>query len=100
MNFAFSLTTYDGILIFIILMNLVTFSIWGYDKLMAIRHRIRIRESTLLMLTFFGGAIGALIGMSVFHHKTQKMRFKLWVPVNFIVQAFTFGLLSIQLLSK
>lgn len=41
---------------------------------------------TLLGLAYFGGALGALLGMYVFQHKTQKNYFYIGVPLMLIMQ--------------
>ncbi|MEN6342780.1 MAG: DUF1294 domain-containing protein [Methanospirillum sp.] len=46
----------------------------------------RISERTLL-LSAVAGPFGALGGMSVFHHKTRKLRFVVAVPVLVAVHA-------------
>lgn len=51
--------------------NLLTFLIYGLDKLLAIKGRRRIPEATLLTLSFLAGSLGAMLGMALFHHKTD-----------------------------
>ena len=41
----------------------------------------RIPEFRLLLWAALGGALGAWLGMRVFHHKTQKPLFRLLVPL-------------------
>lgn len=48
---------------------------YGADKRKARRKRHRTPESVLLGLGFFGGAIGALLGMNLFRHKTRHWYF-------------------------
>ena len=50
--------------------SLLTFVIYGLDKLAAKRNTWRVPERRLLFFGLVGGAAGALLGMSVFHHKT------------------------------
>lgn len=57
--------------------NLVTFILYGIDKYCAIKKKYRISEYRLFILSLFGGVIGALLGMRVFHHKTRKYSF--WI---------------------
>ena len=54
---------------YLVLMNLVTFWVYGADKRRARRGRGRVPEKTLFLLPLLGGSIGALAGMRVFHHK-------------------------------
>lgn len=57
--------------------NIITFFLYGIDKHFAIKNMRRISEYTLFVFSFFGGGIGAIIGMKVFHHKTKKLCF--WI---------------------
>ncbi len=58
-------------------LSLITFLLLGYDKSQAVRHGWRVPERVLLALGAFGGAIGGLVGMKAFHHKTRKNYF--WI---------------------
>lgn len=55
--------------------NFFAFLLYGLDKHLAIKGRYRISEYTLLAISFFGGSIGSLLGMKIFHHKTRKLLF-------------------------
>ena len=72
--------------IYLIAINLVTFFIYGIDKLKAKRGRWRIPESMLLTLAVVGGSIGALLGMLVFRHKTKHKKFIIGVPLILAAQ--------------
>ena len=73
------------ILLLLIVVNLVSFALYGLDKLKAKKGLWRIRESTLLLIAAFGGSLGALLGMEVFRHKTKHWSFKLLVPLFLIL---------------
>ena len=73
------------LLIYLLAINLISFIAYGIDKRKAIKNKWRIKEATLLGLSFIGGSIGALMGMIIFHHKTKKPRFKIGVPVMLII---------------
>lgn len=75
--------------IFLALWNFFVMLFYGFDKSRAIRGERRIRESTLLVLSFLAGGIGAMFGMILFNHKTAKMRFRILVPMSAIM---TFGI--------
>ena len=71
--------------------NLVTFLVFGLDKLKAKqkekREKIRrIPEKTLFLLAILGGSVGALLGMRVWHHKTLHKSFRLGIPAILILQ--------------
>ena len=55
--------------------SLVAFFAYGIDKRRAKRRKWRTPEAVLLGLGFFGGAAGALLGMTAFHHKTRHWYF-------------------------
>ena len=69
------------ILLLLIAVNLVSFALYGLDKLKAKKGLWRVKESTLLLVAAFGGSVGALLGMEVFRHKTKHWQFKVLVPV-------------------
>lgn len=75
-----------GILVYLILMNIWAFVLFGSDKSKAERKQKRIQESKLFKVCFFGGAIGGIIGMNVFRHKTLKKKFSVGVPILFVIQ--------------
>ena len=70
----------------LLLVNVVTFMIYGIDKYKAIKEKWRIPEATLLLMAVFGGSIGAWLGMRVFHHKTMHKKFYIGVPTIIILQ--------------
>ena len=74
------------ILYFLAAINVVTFFLYGIDKLKAKRHKWRVKESTLLWLSVFGGSVGALLGMKIWHHKTQHKKFKYGLPLILFAQ--------------
>ena len=73
------------ILLLLVAVNLVSFSLYGLDKLKAKKGLWRIRESTLLLVALLGGSLGALLGMEVFRHKTKHWQFKVLVPVFLVL---------------
>jgi uncharacterized membrane protein YsdA (DUF1294 family) len=63
------------LLAFFGIMSLLAFVLYGVDKGLAKGRMWRIPEATLLSLSFFGGAVGALCGMLLFRHKTLHISF-------------------------
>ncbi|MCI9441261.1 MAG: DUF1294 domain-containing protein [Ruminococcus sp.] len=77
----------DRILVlYLFWMNILTFIVFWLDKWKAVHGKWRIRVSVLLGLSFFGGALGGLCAMYLFRHKTQKVCFKIGLPVMLIAQ--------------
>ena len=77
--------------IWLVLINLVTFLVFGLDKWKArrkVRNEVvrRVPEKTLFLLSILGGSIGALLGMRVFHHKTLHRSFRYGIPAILILQ--------------
>ena len=60
---------------YLFIINLISLIIYGIDKFSASRGASRVRESFLFFFGFIGGALGALISMLLFKHKTRKKRF-------------------------
>ena len=84
----------NALLYYIIVVNIVTFLVYGIDKWKAKQGSWRISEATLLILAVIGGSIGALLGMKVWRHKTQHKKFKYGVPAILIIQIILIGYLS------
>ena len=80
-------------LIYLAAMNVVTFFLYGIDKLKAKKSKWRVKEATLIWMSVFGGSIGALLGMKVWHHKTQHKKFKYGVPLILLAQISLIGLI-------
>jgi len=70
---------------YLLTINALAFIFYGVDKLKARHHHWRIPEWTLLAMAIFGGSIGALIGMHLFHHKTRKPAFRFGVPAILLI---------------
>ncbi|MBR1497114.1 MAG: DUF1294 domain-containing protein [Oscillospiraceae bacterium] len=62
-------------------LNAAALAAMGRDKLASRRGEERIPEATLLSLAVLGGGIGALLGMFLWRHKTQKPAFALGLPI-------------------
>ena len=70
---------------YIVVINLVSFMMFGIDKYKARRGQWRISEATLLAVAAIGGSIGARMGMKVWHHKTLHSKFRYGVPIILLV---------------
>ncbi len=82
----------------LVLINLITFFVFGFDKLQAKRKMKkdtirRVPEKTLFILSLLGGSVGAWIGMKVWHHKTLHKTFRFGIPFILAIQILIpFGL--------
>ncbi len=74
------------ILLYLLLMNAVSFLLMLVDKQKARKNLWRIPESTLLWAAALGGSIGSLAGMYLFRHKTRHRKFTIGVPVILFLQ--------------
>ena len=75
-----------ALLIYLALINLTTFIIYGADKRRARQGKWRVPEKTLFLLPLLGGSVGALLGMRVFHHKTKHKEFRFGFPALLCLQ--------------
>lgn len=71
--------------IYYIFINFITYIVYWRDKQRARKRTRRIPEKKLLTLAAIGGAVGAYLGMNIFHHKTQKIWFRVFVPTMILV---------------
>lgn len=62
----------ETLLYYLIAINIVTFIVYGIDKVKAMKGKWRISEATLLLLAIIGGSVGAWLGMKTWHHKTMQ----------------------------
>ena len=70
---------------YVCIVSIICFIMYGVDKSRAKRDKWRIKEQTLLMTGFIGGAPGGLLGMFAFRHKTKHWYF-------FVVNAVSIAL--------
>ena len=83
----------ETVICYLIIINIVTFFVYGIDKWKAKKSLWRIREASLLMLAVLGGSIGAWLGMIVWHHKTLHKKFRYGIPAIIIIQLTLIGFL-------
>ncbi len=70
-----------GILLYLAAINIVAFFLYGIDKWKARHDKWRVTEARLLSVALLGGSVGALLGMKVWHHKTQHPKFRIGLPL-------------------
>lgn len=86
-----------ALVIYYLLITVVTFAAYGIDKRKSIRNQWRIPERVLISLSFLGGFLGAIAGMSVFRHKTKKLKFRILIPISAILHIILIIFLVITL---
>ena len=70
-----------ALLSYVGIVSLILCILMYIDKEKAIKKEWRISEKTLLVLGFFGGAIGGVLGMYLFRHKTKHNKFAFGFPL-------------------
>ncbi|SHJ88820.1 DUF1294 domain-containing protein [Tepidibacter formicigenes] len=73
------------VLYYYIIINFYGFILVGLDKRKARRRQFRTREVRFFITSFIGGALGVVMGMTVFRHKTQKSSFYKGIPAIFLL---------------
>ena len=73
------------LLAYLVIVNIVSISMFYADKQKAKKHLWRIPESTLLLSAFAGGSFGAFFAMRTFRHKTKHPKFYITVPLFMIL---------------
>lgn len=81
---------------YLLIINFVAFFLYWEDKRRAKKDKWRIKEVTLLLVGLAGGSFGSLVAMHVFRHKTQHWKFKILVPLFFVLHAVLFFYLNLR----
>lgn len=74
------------LLAYLFVVNLVNFILMGVDKRKAQNHDWRIPEITFFIWALMGGALGGILGMYTFRHKTRHAKFVFGLPVIGILE--------------
>jgi uncharacterized membrane protein YsdA (DUF1294 family) len=86
----------DFFIIFLIIINIITFIASGLDKKAAINYKRRVPEKHLWILAVVGGSVGLYLSMKVFRHKTKHWNFKYGIPVLIFVQIMGMYILTVR----
>lgn len=70
------MTTVQFITLIVVLINIITFCMFWWDKTAARAGHWRVPESRLLGFALLGGSIGAIAGQQLLRHKTRKEPFR------------------------
>ena len=82
-----------------LVINLITFILYGVDKRRAKRGQWRIPEKTLLSGTWLLGGVGAWMAMRLFRHKTKHIAFQVSAPMGAVLSVALMLLASAKLLN-
>lgn len=72
--------------IYLIFINILALIFTVSDKHRAIRHKRRISEFTLMLISVLGGSVTMLVTMLVIRHKTRHIKFMLGIPLIILIQ--------------
>lgn len=76
-----------ALLVYCICISAVGVIMTVYDKSAARHKKRRVRERTLLLISFLGAALPMFITMQIIHHKTKHAKFMVGLPVEFLLHA-------------
>lgn len=80
------------LVLYLCIINILSFSLMGIDKFKARRGLWRIPEKTLFLSALLGGAMGSILGMKLFRHKTKHRSFAIGMPCLFLLNVAALGL--------
>lgn len=67
------------------IINLVGLLIMKVDKRRAQQRKWRVPERYIWLISLLGGALGTLIGMHYYRHKTKHLQFRIGLPLIIII---------------
>ena len=73
-------------LLYLAVINVVAFFLYGIDKYRSIRSKWRVPEVALIGVAVMGGSVGAWVGRAVWHHKSLHKKFKYGIPLILAIQ--------------
>lgn len=75
----------DIIVLYLIIINALSFVLMLVDKYNAQNNLRRIPEATLLTVAGIGGSLGCYLAMKACRHKTKHKKFSVGVPVMLVI---------------
>lgn len=87
------------LIIYLVVINLIAIFITVFDKISAKKHKWRVKEKTLLIVSALGGSVGMLLTMLLIRHKTRHLKFMLGIPFIIALQV-SLALLLVNLYGK
>lgn len=77
--------------LYLLAVNAAAFLVMGLDKRRARRGKWRISEKALFLPAVLGGALGGVLGMRTFRHKTKHWYFRFGFPLLLVLQVVLLG---------
>lgn len=77
--------------LYLLAVNLAAFLLMGIDKRRAKKDAWRISEKALFLPAILGGALGGILGMRTFRHKTRHWYFRFGFPLLLLAQVALAG---------
>nr|WP_188697157.1 DUF1294 domain-containing protein [Pullulanibacillus camelliae] len=87
-----------GLGLYLVLINLYGWLVMAIDKRKAMQGHWRISERHLWLAAWCGGALGVLIGMKLFRHKTRHTSFRIGVPFLNMGHLVLWGMVFLRIL--
>jgi len=81
--------------VYLVLINVTTFFLFGFDKTISAARITRVPENVLLTLSLLGGILGAISAIYTLRHKTQTRPFLVKVWIILVVQIILYLVYSI-----
>ncbi len=72
--------------VYLIFINILALAVTVSDKHRAVKHKYRISEFTLLLISALGGSATMYLTMLIIRHKTRHLKFMLGIPLIFLIQ--------------
>ena len=82
---------YQVLLYYALVINTVCYALFVLDKGYSQRGEKRIPEKILFTVALLGGALGGILAMYQFRHKTRHFRFKYGLPALLVLQLILIG---------
>lgn len=68
------------------------------DKQKAKKHKWRIKENYLFIVSLLGGCLGGFIGMFLFNHKTKKLPFYIIFSISLLIHVLIIYNIPVEIL--
>lgn len=80
----------DIIVLYLIIVNALSFLLMLVDKYKSQNNLWRIPETVLMIVAGIGGSLGCYLGMKACRHKTRHKKFSIGVPTMMVIHILIF----------